>query len=296
MTTRIELRAGEWRAAVAPSVGGAIVELSRRDRAILRPTPDAAVAAQDVRRTGAYPLVPYANRIAFGRFGVGGRSYRLRGNFPEGAHPLHGVGWQRRWQVTHADETGCELRLEHRPTGEDALDWPFAFEAIQRVAVDPQGLRIELLARNLEAFPVPLGIGWHPLFPRRDGQHLEFAADGWWRNGDDALPLEAIAGLPWDAERGLAVGDRPLDNDFFGWRGEARLVEPDGLAVRIVAAAPFPVLRVFVPAGRDFLGVEPVSHVADAVNRPTLRSGGMSIVAPGERIGGLVTVGAERCA
>ncbi len=294
MAALLALRSGEWRAAVAPSVGGAIVDLTFGDRAILRPTPDEAVARREVRRTGCYPLVPYANRIALGRFRAGGREHRLRRNFPEGAHPLHGVGWQRPWRTTRADEACCELRLEHRPTGENALDWPFAFDAIQRVEVGPRGLRMEMQVTNLEDVAVPLGLGWHPLFPRRDGQRLRFAADGWWRNGDDALPLEAVPGLPWDAERGLTVGERSWDEDFFGWCGDARLVEPDGFEVRIAAGAPLSVLRVFVPAGRDFLGVEPVSHVADAINRPALRSGGMSIVGPGESLRGVVTIGAER--
>ena len=293
VAARITLRFGEWRAAVAPSVGGAIVDLSHRGRAILRPTPDEAVERREVRRTGCYPLVPYANRIALGCFRVDGREYRLRRNFPDGAHPLHGVGWQRAWQITDVGETRCELRLEHRPTGANALDWPFAFDGVQRVEIGPQGLRVELQATNLEGFAVPLGLGWHPLFPRRDGQRLWFAADGWWRNGDDALPLEAMPGLPWDADRGLVVGERSLDNDFFGWRGEARLIEPDGLDVRIAATAPLSVLRVFVPAGRDFLGVEPVSHVADAINRPGLQAGRIAFAAPGERVGASFAIGVE---
>ena len=294
MTACIALCAAEWRASVAPGVGGAIVDLSLGARAILRPTPDEAVARRDVRRTGCYPLVPYANRIALGRFRFDGREYRLRRNFPEGAHPLHGVGWQRAWRVVGADATRCELRLEHRPRGDDALDWPFAFDAIETVAIGPRGLRIELQVRNLEEVAVPLGFGWHPLFPRRDGQWLRFAADGWWRNGDDELPREAVPGLPWDADRGLRVGERTMDNDHFGWGGEAWLVEPDGLDVRIAADRSLPVLRVFVPAGRDFLGVEPVSHVADAINRPALRSGAMPVVDPGECVGGAITIGAER--
>ena len=294
MTGRIALSAGEWRAAVAPEVGGAIVDLSFAGRAVLRPTPDEALARHDVRRTGCYPLVPYANRIALGRFRFDGREYRLRRNFPDGAHPLHGVGWQRSWRVVGADATGCELRLEHRPRGDDALDWPFAFDAVESVAIGPHGLRIELQARNLEDGEAPLGCGLHPLFPRRDGQWLRFAADGWWGNGDDELPCEAVPGLPWDADRGLKVGERSMDNDHFGWGGEAWLVDPDGIDVRIAADRSFPVLRVFVPAGRDFLGVEPVSHVADALNRPALRSGRMAVVAPGERVGGAITIGAER--
>lgn len=293
MATRIALCRDEWSAQLAPEIGGAILSLAWRDSAILRPTPAEAVQRGEVRRTACYPLVPYANRIARGRFRWAGRDHVLRANFPVGAHPLHGVGWRRPWQVERADEARCELRLAHRPQGEDALDWPFAFDAIETFTLTPQGLCISLEARNLEPAAVPLGFGLHPLFVRAGGEVLRFAAGGCWRNGEDELPAELVADPSWDHARGRPLGSPPLDNDFVGWDGVASIVGADGLEIRITASADLPVLRVFTPSGRDFFGVEPVSHIADAINRADLAAGRMALVPPGGRIGGSVTIGVE---
>ncbi len=291
MTMGLELRCGDWRAQIVPQTGGAIAALECRGRAILRPTPPAALDEGDVRRTACYPLVPYANRIARGRFRAAGRDQVLRENFPDSPHPLHGVGWRRAWSVVRADRTSCELHLAHRPRGEDALDWPFAFDAVETIRIDAGGLQVALEAVNLEDFPVPLGIGLHPLFPRVGTQRLLFSAAGCWRNGADLLPLEVVSGPPWDHSRGCLVGAVPLDNDFPGWAGEACVEEADGLEVRIAASPAFTVLRVFTPPGRDFFGVEPVSHIADAINRPQLKIGGLVPAPAGGRVAGTVSVG-----
>ncbi len=294
MAARIALGCGDWSAEVAPWIGGSLLNLAWRGRAILRPTPEQAVQRCEVRGTACYPLVPYANRIARGRFRAAGREHVLRGNFPHGAHPLHGVGWRRAWRVERAGEDGCELRLAHRPQGEEALDWPFAFDATERISLTPRGLRVALEARNLEPVAVPLGLGLHPLFPRNGGEVLRFAADGCWCNDADDLPGELDPGTSWDHASGRPIGAAALDNDFIGWSGAAGIVDACGLEVELTASADFPVLRVFTPPGRDFFGVEPVSHIADAINRPDLAAGRMALVPPGGRIGGTVTIGLGR--
>lgn len=289
----IALRHADWRAEVAPAIGGSILSLSRGERAILRPTPADAVARGEVRRTACYPLLPYANRIADGRFRVDGREYALRANFPDSAHPLHGVGWQRAWQVAWVGENACELALRHRPVGEDALDWPFAFDATESLSLGPDGLTLALAITNRADMPVPFGLGLHPYFPRAGVQTLRFAAAGAWQNGADSLPVEQVGGPQWDHAAGRRIGADALDNDFFGWSGEARVAAADGVEVRLTATAAFGVLRVFTPAGRDFFCVEPVTHIADAINRPELAVGGITRLAPGERLAGTVKIDAS---
>jgi aldose 1-epimerase len=58
--------------------GGAIREFSWRDRPIFRPAPRGAGA--DPFDLGCFPMVPYANRIAYGRFSFGGHAVRAPSN------------------------------------------------------------------------------------------------------------------------------------------------------------------------------------------------------------------------
>jgi aldose 1-epimerase len=52
-------------------------------------------------------------------------------------------------------------------------------------------------------------------------------------------------------------------------------------------------LVVYVPAGRDFFAVEPVSHMNNAVNRPDAVDNGLSNIAPGEQLTGRVRFAVE---
>jgi aldose 1-epimerase len=288
---RIRVSFEPWRAELAPHIGGSILTLTHGSRAVLRPTPDDAVAQLAVRRTACFPLVPYANRIAEGRFQWDGRDYRLAENFPDSRHPLHGVGWRRPWDVVSADESTCRLRLEHRPRAGDEEDWPFAFDAEQAIALSGTGLRVSLSVTNTHEAAAPLGLGFHPLFARRGGERLIFQASAAWRNGADMLPASRVSGDLWEHSRGQAVGAQNLDNDFVGWQGTARIESAHFPAIRISASPTLSCLRVFTPPDKDFFAVEPVSHSTDAINHGDAAD--VLRVLPGASVSGSMTLSVD---
>jgi aldose 1-epimerase len=285
---RLSLSFEDWRTEIAPHIGGSILSLTHARRTVLRPTPEEAVEAGAVRRTACFPLVPYANRIAEGQFFWDGRAHRLAENFPASPHPLHGVGWRRPWHVVSADQCSCVLRLEHRLRAGEQQDWPFAFDAEQRISLGISGLRVDLSVINADESPAPLGLGLHPLFPRRGGERLIFNAAGAWRNGSDMLPSSQVSGGLWEHAAGQSIDAQVLDNDFFGWNGAARIESGCSDPIRISASPIFSSLRVFTPAHKDFFAVEPVSHSTDAINR-----GGAAEalrVQPGACLSGTMTI------
>ena len=282
----VELSAEPWHAVIDPALGASILSLSCAGEAVLRTATPAGLAATGVRATGCYPLVPYANRIGSGRLRVAERVYALRANFPPESHALHGIGWQRPWQTTVLGSASLELVLHH--TAEDPSAWPFAFEARLRFTLSVQGLQIALSVQNCDREVWPAGIGLHPNFAVWPGQTLQFDAEGAWANGPDMLPQQPAVGPQWDFNVPRRVADLRLDNDFYHWRGRACLGGGPLGAIRLSATQAFSVLRVFTPAGRDFIGVEPVSHIADAVNRPHALGAGYRLLGPGEVLSGTV--------
>lgn len=289
--SQISLCFGDWHARVSAEIGGSILSVTHAGRAILRPTPEAAVAQRAVRGTACFPLIPYANRIANGRFSWDGNAYRLAENFPASPHPLHGIGWRRGWRIASAGESACVLRLEYRPLDGDRIDWPFALDAEQEISLSESGLRVQLSVINEHAAPAPLGLGLHPLFPRRGGEKLIFEAQGAWENGADMLPSSRVSGGLWDHAAGRLIGAQNLDNDFFGWKRAARIESEHFPAIRIGASPIFSCLRVFTPADKAFFAVEPVSHCADDINRgaaaQSLRT------PPGARLSGTMTISVQ---
>jgi len=283
---------GGWTAEIAPA-GGAIVALAHDGEAILRPSSDAARRAGDVRRMACYPLVPYANRIANGRFCFAGFEHQLAANFAGSPHTLHGVGWRRAWRVEACDDRSCTLVLEHRPWGDGPATWPFAFDARQTFSLDAESLAVTLSVANRGDAGAPAGIGLHAFFPRRPGQTIAFRSTGALLNGPDMLPTSEVSGGAWDYGAARPVDGAGLDNDFLGWDGAVDLSGDGGPRVAMRASPAFGVLRVYTPEGADFFAAEPVSHRADAINHPGDATGAMTILAPGETLEGDVRLTVE---
>src|SRR5205085_4727354 len=97
-TPPIELKAGDLRLAVRADLGGSIAGLWLGDVPVMRSTEAAALDAS--RQSACYPLVPYSNRLGYRRFRWAGQDYRTLPNYePDNPHSLHGVAWQRAWDV-----------------------------------------------------------------------------------------------------------------------------------------------------------------------------------------------------
>jgi aldose 1-epimerase len=285
-------QSGECSLVLAPEIGGVIIGWSFGAAPLLRrPDPD-AIMHGNARGLGCFPLVPFSNRIANGRFRWANTEYALDRNFGDHPHTIHGVGWQSAWQVSSASSTSAVLTLHHDASDIQVQRWPFAFSAEQQFTLAPDALSIVLTVQNLHHSPAPAGLGLHPYFPRIGGATLRFRAGQVWMNGADSLPTELIP-LPanWDHSRGVQIGTVALDNCFAGWDGQAQISWPSaGLGLSIEADELFRHLIVYTPTGCDFFCVEPVSHMNDAINRMDAVAGhGLRVLAPGEILTGKVT-------
>ncbi|CAM3772046.1 hypothetical protein CCOS865_03103 [Pseudomonas reidholzensis] len=276
----LKLTCGALSAGVLPSLGGALGYLRLGRFELLRPWD----GSDTVRRSACYPLLPYSNRIAHGRFAANGQVRQLRGNFGDHPHPLHGLGWQRAWQVDAHAPQSCRLSVRHRAQGPDAEDWPWDFVAWQCMRLSEQGLHLNLGITNLGTQPMPAGLGWHPYFERQGELQLGFSAAQVWRSGADGLPNECTA-VPeqWDFSTPRPVGAVGLDNCFAGWDAQAHLHWPHaGISLRMEAGPGLEHLVVFTPpAPADFIAVEPVSHLNNAINFSTPSAHGLVWLEPG---------------
>ena len=270
MTTSTTLACGPLRCDIVPGLGGAIAGLWIDDIAVLRSTPGASLAT--VRDAGSYPLVPYSNRIAHATLKWNGTSHPLVQNFPPEPHAIHGVGWQRPWSLLEAQRQFALLSFEHRP---DA-DWPFAFDSSQAFRLGADALELTLSVTNQSAQAAPFGLGWHPYFVKRARSRIAFDATGRWEMGGDKLPTHRVL------SRGLDVDCAALDVDhcFDGWTGMLHLRD-ELLHTRLSSSLRR--LVVFTNDRRDFVAIEPVSHVNNAVNmEATATDTGVQVLQPGQ--------------
>jgi aldose 1-epimerase len=268
----LELHAHGWSLQAFPNLGGSIGLLQHEGRDIFRRAP---ANVSDVLETGCFPLVPYANRIGCGTFAFRGQTCRLPPNLGDHPHSLHGIGWHRPWRVM--EQTSAALALVHRHPGESGWPWPYTAE--QRIRLEPRVATIELLLCNTGHSSMPAGLGLHPYFPLDESTHLRFQSNRVWLT--DATVLPTVPADPahfgdW-SEGQDAAGPTLIDNAYDGWPGLAELKCP-GADLQL-AAKGADILQVYRPPGGDFICLEPVTHLPDAINR-----GGMDVLEPGERL------------
>lgn len=253
-STPIELKAGELRLAVRADLGASIAGLWLGDLPVLRSTEPADLATS--RLSGCYPLAPYSNRLGYRHFRWAGQDYRTAPNYDaDNPHSVHGVAWQRTWSVVSSAADGAELLYEH--AGDE--HWPFAFEARQRFVLTPGALELHMALKNLGPLPQPVGLGWHPYFPKRTRSRLHIELSERWENDASGLPTRRVPQQGIDGD----VAHLSFDNCFEGWRGAAR-IRDEKMSLRLTSSLPY--LVVFTPETKPYYCVEPVSHVSNAIH------------------------------
>lgn len=259
----ITLLHSSGRCELYPQIGGSIGGWTVAGQEMLRGATAAAVASRNPFEMASFPLVPYSNRIAAGKFEWNGGTVTLARNFPPEPHAIHGVGFESPWSCIERSADSALLRLIHEPNA----GWPWAFEARQRITLADRELLLELHAVNLAPHAVPLAFGHHPYFPRR-GARLTFQARAVWLMGDDGLPRESVAPSgDFDFSLAAPIERADIDHCFAGWSGAARITWPDRpLALEISGSPELSAAVVFARQGLDGFCFEPVPHINNALN------------------------------
>lgn len=276
MTAPISLIAGDMRCDIVPALGGAISGLWLDNIPVMRSMPGPMLTT--VYESGCYPLVPFSNRIGDATLQWNGARHALAKNFAPEPHAIHGVGWKRPWTVLEADARFASMSIEHSAD----TAWPFAFDSSQAFRLKADALELSLSVTNRAAHPAPLGLGWHPFFIKRARSRIAFQATGRWEMGLDKLPTHRTASSGLDGN----CAALEVDNCFDGWDGIVQLRD-ELLHTRLSSSLHR--LVVFTDPRRDFVAVEPVSHVNNALNmaQPAHAEGidlGVRVLNPGESL------------
>ncbi|MDE1915517.1 MAG: aldose 1-epimerase [Sphingomonadales bacterium] len=257
-------------------MGGSILVLDWLGKPVTR-----RAAGTSIWDVASYPLVPFSNRIAHGRFMADGKEVALASNFPgaEDTHTIHGFGWLGVWGVEAIGRGYAVLSYTY-----EAGEWPWSFNATQRFDLGEEEMTITLTLRNLGDSAMPAGLGIHPYFPCNAATTYHALHRGEWHNTPDCLPLmldEREHAIDW--WHGRPVATRNVDTVYTQRKGPITLRWPDrALGLTINPSANLGHTVVYTPGGADHVCVEPVSHSTDAVNRKDDASTGLVWLMPGE--------------
>jgi aldose 1-epimerase len=271
MTTSsfLNLAKGKATCQIAPDHGGSILSLDYDGVPVMR-----RAVGDGPLDMACFPLVPFANRIAHGRFAFNHVEHRIAVDHLGAPHAIHGNGWRRAWLVEASGEDHATLRLD-----DDAGDWPWPYTAWQSFTLDEDGLSVELTIENRHASEaMPAGFGLHPYFPRFPESAITATSDVMWFNDATGLaqsPQDSIlfsgASVPVEAFEGL-------DNFFVA---PDAVVTITGGPVGVAISGPGAGFHLYCPGDHDFFCVEPVSHAPNSFGRGEW--GEADILAPGQR-------------
>ncbi|MFF2318362.1 aldose 1-epimerase family protein [Arthrobacter sp. NPDC058097] len=227
---------------------------------------------------------PWPNRIRDGRYTFDGETQQLALNEPERSTALHGLVFNREWELQSADDSSVVLGCELGPT----RGYPFQLRLEAAYRIDENGLHTIVKATNAGPAAAPYGVCPHPYLvagpSAMNDWILEVPADSYLDvTPDRLLPLETrpVRGHEFDFRAPRSIGGTEIDHAFtdirFDDRGRARLTlkDPTGTGVGMAWDAACPWLQIHTAdkkpplANRLGLAVEPMTCPPDAFNSGT---------------------------
>ena len=273
---RLILQSERLRLAVLPRVGGGISDFSMRDsdgrfQAILRPA-----ALEQVRghhELAAFPMMPWPNRVAGGRFRFDGSDYAMPPDWEDGS-AIHGYVKNR--QLNVAEHQTHLIRLRFSSIVYNEIVFPAPFECEVEYRLSNSSLAVVMTVRNTGARELmPAGVGFHPYFMR----HL-------WEMDDEVevrvdfegrYPLQAKIptgpavrdDLVDQLARGAVVDGLDLDDCFVGSLDGAEIRWPEsGVVARLSCSEEIGHTVIFTgdPDDYDWFCLEPATMANDGFN------------------------------
>jgi aldose 1-epimerase len=274
--TGLTLHSGALEADIVPSIGGGLAAFRWHGQDIMRPASAEALAAGDPLGLAMFPLVPWSNRIALGRFQQDGQDVTLPRNLGDHPHAIHGHGWQQPWSVAASSESSAVLTYDH-----SADAWPWAYHAQLHYRLTVRGLESRLSVENRSATRMPAGLGLHPYFQRTPQMQVHARLDGWWETDAEVMPTQHRTCDERTDWSGLLREGRTIDTAFTGWDGSAKLVWPEaGLELQMTASNAARWLVIYAPQSGSIICLEPVTHPTNAFNQS--ERPGIRLLDPGE--------------
>src|SRR5687767_13984008 len=121
----VVMKAGDESVSVDESVGGKVTSLVAGGAESIARTDTGLDPVKDVTQFGSFLMIPVAGRLDEGRLPWEGEVHEMPKDFF--GHAIHGVGFDKPWNVDESSESSVVLSLDLGAAG-----WPFGGTARHR--------------------------------------------------------------------------------------------------------------------------------------------------------------------
>lgn len=114
-------------------------------------------------------LFPFANRIADGVYEFEGNEYFLNINQPNENNALHGLVYNKTFQLVEQETTanGAFIMLRYIEE-QNAQGFPFTYTIDLKYTLTKDSLNLSVSIKNIGTKAFPFTMGWHPYFSSQD--------------------------------------------------------------------------------------------------------------------------------
>jgi len=256
---------------------------------------------QKPMQTGIPFMAPWANRLDDTGFWANGRKYNFDltlGNVRRDNNglPIHGLMTGLSvWEVTRvgADRGSAFVTssFDFWKYPDLVAQWPFAHKYEMTYRLKDGSLEVSTVVYNMSTEAMPLAIGFHPYYRipdvPRDQWLLHMPARAAVVADGRRLPTGELK--PVDLPNPLPLKDRTLDDGFTDLERDAKgmalfSIESGKRRIELLFGPKFPVAVVWEPAKTEFVCVEPMTGVTNAINLYNAgRYSGLQVVPAGGR-------------
>jgi aldose 1-epimerase len=282
---KLEDRNSKTIVSIVPSFGNIAFEMTINGQKVLR-WPFASLDEARAKPTlaGIPFLGPFANRLDELAFYANGRKYAFDmdlGNIRGNPIPIHGFLTYAEWRVVSvkADAAAAWVtsRLEVYRNPLWMKQFPFAHTIEMTYRLHDGALQVTTKIENLSTEPMPVSIGFHPYFQLTDSPRDEWtvsiAAKVQWVLAQnkiptgETIPIEKFVADP----KAVVLKDVDLDHVFGELirDGEGRAVmtvKGKTQQLDVLLGPNYRAAVLYSPRGRDFICVEPMVGITDAMN------------------------------
>jgi aldose 1-epimerase len=274
------LSAGELVATFLPDLGMTGVSLVYRSHEHLA-LPGGLPALRSGATLGLPLLAPWANRLGSRRYRAAGVDVNLDGlplRTDDNGLPIHGllVG-QPGWRLVQRSARRASARLR-AAIEVDAPAFPFPHRIEVSVVARDGRLTLGTTVIPTGRRRVPVAFGWHPYLrlpgTPRSRWHLRLPPRKHVALDALGLPTGVAHAEPREADR---IGRRVFDDLYHLARDRRLALVADGASVAVRCGRGYPYAQVWVPAGRPFAALEPMTAPTNSIV-----DGTAPLVAPGD--------------
>jgi aldose 1-epimerase len=272
----VTMRSESLEVEVLPEVGARIHRLRAFGYDLIRTPPDLAKYSFEPFYWGAFPLIPWSNRIPKGQLVFRGQTYYVGENTESSA--IHGEAYGRPWRAESPGVFGFA-------GGHFGFPWPYRAE--QRYELSDATLALNVSVSNHSAVQIPAGLGIHPWWDASSPLLVSIPATLTYPLVDeipsgDPQPVEGELDL-----RALQAPAWGLDNLWTGLTGRSITLEWPDRRIRVDFGFSAESTHVVLASRQDFqaVAIEPVTHATNGFNLlEQSRPGAIGVLAPGESL------------